>query len=86
MIAIGSAALLPSSVMRLPGRSGARPKPHFSRKSTLLQQLRLWSDEAIAAAADRLHMASADSRKLYDIQDMIARRALLAVCMMAVER
>lgn len=65
---------------------GARPKPHFSRKAILLQQLRLWSDDAIAAAADRLHSASGDSRKRYDIQDMIARRALLAVCMMAVER
>jgi DNA polymerase III subunit delta len=65
---------------------GARPRPHFSRKNTLLQQLRLWSDDAIAAAADRLHSASADSRKRYELQDMIARRAMLAVCMMAVER
>lgn len=65
---------------------GARPKPHFSRKNTLIQQLRLWSDDAISAAADRLHTASADSRKRYDLQEMIARRALLAVCMMAVER
>ncbi|HEY1124388.1 MAG TPA: DNA polymerase III subunit delta [Sphingobium sp.] len=65
---------------------GARPKPHFSRKAILLQQLRLWSDDALSAAAERLHMASADSRKRYDIQDMVARRALLAVCMMAVDR
>ena len=65
---------------------GARPRPHFSRKAVLLQQLRLWSDDAIAAAADRLQMATADSRKRYNIQDMVARRALLAVCMMAVER
>lgn len=65
---------------------GARPKPHFSRKTTLLQQLRLWTDDAIAAAADRLHSASADSRKRYALQDMIVRRALLAVCMMASER
>ena len=65
---------------------GARPKPHFSRKSILLQQLRLWSDDALAAAAERLYVATADSRKRYDIQDMVARRALLAVCMMAVER
>lgn len=65
---------------------GARPRPHFSRKPTLLQQLRLWTDDAIAAAADRLHGASADSRKRYDLQDMIVRRALLAVCMMASER
>lgn len=65
---------------------GARPKPHFSRKAILLQQLRLWSDDALSAVAERLHMASADSRKRYDIQDMVARRALLAVCMMAVDR
>ena len=65
---------------------GALPRPHFSRKATLLQQLRLWTDDAIAAAAERLHGASADSRKRYELQDMIVRRALLAVCMMASER
>lgn len=65
---------------------GARPRPHFSRKATLLQQLRLWTDDAIAAAAERLHGASSDSRKRYELQDMIVRRALLAVCMMASER
>lgn len=65
---------------------GARPKPHFSRKNVLLQQLRLWSDDAIAAAAERLHTASGDSRKRYELQDMVVRRALLAVCMMAAER
>lgn len=65
---------------------GARPRPHFSRKSVLLQQLRLWTDDAIAAAAERLHLASADSRKRYELQEMVVRRALLAVCMMATER
>ncbi len=65
---------------------GARPKPHFSRKSALEQQLRLWSDDAIAAAADRLHLATADTRKRYDLQEPIVRRALLAACMMAAER
>ncbi|HEY9011694.1 MAG TPA: DNA polymerase III subunit delta [Devosia sp.] len=65
---------------------GARPRPHFSRKSVLLQQVRLWTDDAIAAAAERLHTASADSRKRYELQEMVVRRALLAVCMMAAER
>ncbi|MBU1304221.1 MAG: DNA polymerase III subunit delta [Alphaproteobacteria bacterium] len=65
---------------------GARPRPHFSRKASLEQQLRLWSDDAIGAAAERLHLATADSRKRYALQDMIVRRALLAVCMMAAER
>ena len=65
---------------------GARPKPHFSRKASLEQQLRLWSDDAISAAAERLHTATADSRKRYELGDMIVRRALLAVCMMAAER
>lgn len=64
----------------------ARPKPHFSRKASLLQQLRLWSDDAIAAAADRLHLASGESRRLYGLQEVIVRRALLAICLMAAER
>lgn len=64
----------------------ARPKPHFSRKAALEQQLRLWSDEALAAASERLHAATADSRKRYGLAETVAGRALLAVCMMAAER
>lgn len=64
----------------------ARPRPHFSRKAILLQQLRLWSDDAIAAAADRLHLAAGESRRLYGLQEVIVRRALLAICLMAAER
>lgn len=63
-----------------------RPKPHFSRRSALEQQLRLWSGEALGAACERLHAASADSRKRYGVQVTVVRRALLAVCMMAAER
>lgn len=63
-----------------------RPKPHFSRRSAQEQQLRLWSDGALAAACERLHAASADSRKRYAVQETIVQRALLAVCMMAAER
>lgn len=63
-----------------------RPKPHFSRRSALEQQLRLWSDAALGAACERLHAASADSRKRYAVQEAIVQRALLAVCVMAAER
>jgi DNA polymerase-3 subunit delta len=64
----------------------ARPKPHFSRKSSLERQLRLWTDDALSAALERLQLAVADSRKRYDIQDVVAQRALLAICSMAAER
>jgi DNA polymerase-3 subunit delta len=65
--------------------ANARPKPHFSRASSLEQQLRLWSDEALGAAADRLHTATADTRKRYELQETLVRRTLLAVCMMAAQ-
>ena len=65
---------------------GARPKPHFSRRANLERQLRLWTDDALNAALDRLQMAVADSRKRYDLGETIAKRALLAVSMMAAER
>lgn len=64
---------------------GARPKPHFSRRAALEQQLRLWPDSALAAALERLHTASGDSRKRYGLQETVVRRALLAICMMAAE-
>ncbi|MEP7240919.1 MAG: DNA polymerase III subunit delta [Devosia sp.] len=62
---------------------GARPKPHFSRRSALEQQLRLWSDAALAAAGDRLHTATADSRKSYGRAEAVTRRAFLALAQMA---
>jgi DNA polymerase-3 subunit delta len=64
----------------------ARPKPHFSRRSSMERQLRVWTDDALNTALDRLQGAVADSRKRYDLQDTITRRALLAVSMMAAER
>lgn len=64
----------------------ARPKPHFSRRSSLERQLRLWSDDALSAALDRLQLAVADSRKRYALQETVSRRALLAICTMAAER
>lgn len=64
----------------------ARPRPHFSRRSSLERQLRLWTDDALAAALERLQLAVADSRKRYGLQDVVSRRALLAICTMAAER
>lgn len=64
----------------------ARPRPHFSRKATLEQQLRLWSDEALAAATERLYNAVGDSRRRYDLSETVLRRTLLALCMVASER
>ncbi|MBI4922186.1 MAG: DNA polymerase III subunit delta [Devosia nanyangense] len=64
---------------------GARPKPHFSRRSALEQQLRLWSDAALATAADRLHTATGDSRKNYGRSDTVVRRVFLALAQMAAQ-
>jgi DNA polymerase-3 subunit delta len=64
---------------------GARPKPHFSRKSALEQQLRLWSDASIALAMDRLLKATGDSRKNYGRAETITRRAFLALAQMAAQ-
>ncbi len=62
---------------------GLRPKPHFSRVSALEQQLRLWTDSALAAAADRILQATADSRRRPALAETSLRRALLALCLMA---
>ncbi|WP_374625213.1 DNA polymerase III subunit delta [Devosia sp.] len=64
----------------------ARPKPHFSRRAGLERQLRLWSDDSLQSALDRLLSAISDSRKRYSLQEVIARRALLAVSLLAAER
>lgn len=62
---------------------GARPKPHFSRRAAMEQQLRLWTDAALSAALERLQVATADSRKRYAMSETIVRRAFLAVSTMA---
>ena len=64
---------------------GARPKPHFSRKAALEQQLRLWSDAALAQALDRLLRATADSRKNYGRAETVMRRAFLALTQIAAQ-
>jgi DNA polymerase-3 subunit delta len=63
----------------------ARPRPHFSRRSGLERQLRLWTDARLGTALERLQLAVADSRKFYAVQETVALRGLLAVCMLAAE-
>ena len=60
-----------------------RPKPHFSRVSALEQQLRLWSDAALATASERILQATADTRRRPGLSESTLRRTLLAICMMA---
>jgi DNA polymerase-3 subunit delta len=60
-----------------------RPKPHFSRVSALEQQLRLWSDSALANATDRILQATSDTRRRPGLAEPALRRTLLAICMMA---
>jgi len=62
---------------------GQRPKPHFSRAGALEQQLRLWSDTALAGASARLLQTTADTRRRPGLAEASLRRALLAICMMA---
>lgn len=63
--------------------ANARPKPHFSRTATLEQQLRLWSDAALANAGERILTAIAESRRRPVLAETSLRRALLAICMLA---
>jgi DNA polymerase-3 subunit delta len=62
---------------------GVKPKPHFSRIGQLEQQLRLWTDPALATATDRLLQATSDSRRKPVLAETILRRTTLALCMIA---
>ena len=64
---------------------GARPKPHFSRRSALEQQLRLWSDASLSIAMSRLHDATGESRKNYGRSETVVRRVFLALTQMAAQ-
>jgi DNA polymerase-3 subunit delta len=66
--------------------AGLRPRPHFSRLDSLEQQVRLWSDKNLSAAAARIHQTIADSRKTAQLADSHAHRALLAICISAAHR
>ena len=60
-----------------------RPRPHFSRIGALEQQLRLWSDAALATASARILQTTADTRRRPALSETALRRTLLALCMMA---
>jgi len=60
-----------------------KPKPHFSRIGNLEQQLRLWSEPALANATERLLNATSDSRRKPVLAETILRRTTLALCMQA---
>lgn len=62
---------------------GLRPKPHFSRSGALEQQLRIWSDAALAAASERLLQATSETRRRPILAETVLRRTTLALCMMA---
>ncbi|WP_338721450.1 DNA polymerase III subunit delta [Devosia sp. XK-2] len=62
---------------------GQRPKPHFSRMGALEQQLRLWTDPALAQASERLLQGVSDSRRRPALAEAVLRRTTLALCMMA---
>lgn len=64
---------------------GAWPKPHFSRRSALEQQLRLWSDASLATAMSRLHEATGESRRNYARGETVVRRVFLALAQMAAQ-
>ena len=64
---------------------GARPKPHFSRKASLEQQVRLWSDASLSIAGERLHQAVGDTRKNYGRAETLTRRVFLALAQMAAQ-
>ncbi len=62
---------------------GVKPKPHFSRMNALEQQLRIWTDLALATATERLLQATSDTRRRPALSDAVLRRTTLALCMMA---
>jgi len=64
---------------------GARPKPHFSRKAALEQQLRLWPETSLSIAMARLHDATGESRKNYGRSETLVRRVFLALAQMAAQ-
>lgn len=64
----------------------ATPRIHFSRAAGVQQQLRLWNDDGLAAACNRIQSAIGDTRKQSALAQSIARQAMLAVCMAAARR
>jgi len=60
-----------------------KPRPHFSRMAALEQQVRLWGDNSLATASERLLQATSDSRRRPILAETILRRTTLALCMIA---
>lgn len=63
-----------------------RPAIHFSRQRSVEQQLRLWNDQALGRACERIYDAVGDLRKTGQMSETLARRALLAICINAAQR
>ncbi len=59
------------------------PRGAFRRKPLVEQQLRLWTEPALASAGERLLAAAAESRQTHSIGSTHVARALLAICQMA---
>ncbi|MCF6343866.1 MAG: DNA polymerase III subunit delta [Devosiaceae bacterium] len=60
-----------------------KPRPHFSRKTALEQQLRLWNDARLSFASDRIFQAIYESRKSSLLSKTITKRALMAISIAA---
>ena len=61
----------------------ARPRPHFSRRGAIEQQLRNWNAQSLGSAVERILNGMADSRRHHQLAEAIARRTFLAICYMA---
>jgi len=55
------------------------PKPHFSRKTAIEQQLRLWNDNKLAQACNRIYEAISQTRKSPTLTPSTTHRALIAI-------
>jgi DNA polymerase-3 subunit delta len=63
----------------------ARPRPHFSRRAALEQQLRLWNSGSLGEAASRLNAAVAATRRRPALTEAVLRRTLLGLSRMAAQ-
>lgn len=79
-------AIMQNGASAADAMKSAWPKPHFSRTRSIEQQLRLWNDAALAKASERLYEATREMRKTGQMADTLARRALLAICIMAAQK
>ena len=59
------------------------PKPHFSRKQQISNQVQRWSAPALKRASKRIFDATLESREQRLLGETLTRRALLAICLAA---